>query len=144
MTDYDSIDFFTDQSLVPDPHPYFDYLRSQNPVLRLPHYGVVAVTGYAEATEIYKDPETFSNIVALGGPFPPLPFAPEGDDISAQIDEHRSSFPMNEHMVTMDPPDHTKARSVLSQAADPESAQAQRGVHVEPRRPPARRVPRHR
>ncbi|MCV7411264.1 cytochrome [Mycobacterium florentinum] len=119
MTDYESIDFFTDQSLVPDPHPYFDYLRSQNPVLRLPHYGVIAITGYAEATEIYKDPETFSNIVALGGPFPPLPFTPEGSDIRALIDEHRSYFPMNEHMVTMDPPDHTKARSVLSKLLTP-------------------------
>ena len=119
MTDYDSIDFFTDGSLVPDPHPYFDYLRSQNPVLRLPHHGVVAVTGYEEATEVYKDPETFSNIVALGGPFPPLPFVPAGDDISAQIDENRSYFPMNEHMVTMDPPDHTRARSVLSKLLTP-------------------------
>src|ERR1700749_4034206 len=119
MSDFDSIDFFTDQSLVPDPHPYFDYLRSQNPVLRLPHYGVVAITGYAEATEVYKNPETFSNIVALGGPFPPLPFQPEGDDISAQIDRHRSYFPMNEHMVTMDPPDHTRARSVLSKLLTP-------------------------
>ncbi|HTY32708.1 cytochrome P450 [Mycobacterium sp.] len=119
MTSFDTIDFFTDQSLVPDPHPYFDYLRSQNPVLRLPHYGVVAVTGYEEATEVYKDPDTFSNIVALGGPFPPLPFQPEGDDISPQIDEHRSYFPMNEHMVTMDPPDHTRARSVLAKLLTP-------------------------
>ncbi len=119
MSDYESIDFFTDGSLVPDPHPYFDYLRGQNPVLRLPHYGVVAVTGYDEATEVYKDPGTFSNIVALGGPFPPLPFTPEGDDISPLIDQHRSQFPMNEHMVTMDPPDHTKARSVLSRLLTP-------------------------
>ena len=119
MSTYETIDFFTDQSLVPDPHPYFDYLRSQNPVLLLPHHGVVAVTGYEEATEVYKDPETFSNIVALGGPFPPLPFQPEGDDIGPQIDEHRSYFPMNEHMVTMDPPDHTRARSVLSKLLTP-------------------------
>jgi cytochrome P450 len=119
MSNYDSIDFFTDPSLVPDPHPYFDYLRSQNPVLRLPHHGVVAVTGYEEATEIYKDTDTFSNIVALGGPFPPLPFKPEGDDISALIDQHRNQFPMNEHMVTMDPPDHTRARSVLSRLLTP-------------------------
>jgi cytochrome P450 len=68
---------------------------------------------------VYKDPETFSNIVTLGGPFPPLPFQPEGGDIRALIDEHRSSFPMNEHMVTMDPPDHTKARSVLSRLLTP-------------------------
>src|ERR1700744_3745869 len=119
MSNFDSIDFFTDQSLVPDPHPYFDYLRSQNPVLRLPHHGVAAVTGYEEATEIYKDPDTFSNIVALGGPFPPLPFAPQGEDISPLIAEHRSYFPMNEHMVTMDPPDHTRARSVLSRLLTP-------------------------
>jgi cytochrome P450 len=119
MSDYETIDFFTDPSLVPDPHPYFDYLRSHNPVLRLPHHGVVAVTGYEEATEVYKDPETFSNIVALGGPFPPLPFQPDGDDIGPQIEQHRQQFPMFEHMVTMDPPDHTRARSVLSRLLTP-------------------------
>ena len=64
MSSFDTIDFFTDPSLVPDPHPYFDYLRSQNPVMRLPHHGVVAVTGYEEASEVYKDPDTFSNIVS--------------------------------------------------------------------------------
>jgi cytochrome P450 len=119
MSNYDSVDFFTDPSLVPDPHPYFDYLRSRNPVMRLPHYNVVAVTGYDEATAVYKDPDTFSNIVALGGPFPPLPFEPEGDDLSAQIEQHRSQFPMFEHMVTMDPPDHTRARSILSRLLTP-------------------------
>ena len=119
MSDYDSIDFFTDGSLVFDPHPYFDYLRGQNPVLRLPHHGVVAVTGYEEATEVYRDADTFSNIVALGGPFPPLPFKPEGDDISPLIERHRNQFPMFEHMVTMDPPDHTRARSVLSRLLTP-------------------------
>ncbi|EUA07717.1 cytochrome P450 family protein [Mycobacterium kansasii 732] len=119
MSDYDSIDFFTDPSLVPDPYPYFDYLRSQNPVLRLPHYGVVAVTGYDEATAVYKDTDSFSNCVALGGPFPPLPFVPEGDDINAQIDQSREKFPMYEHMVTMDPPDHTRARSLLNRLLTP-------------------------
>jgi cytochrome P450 len=120
MSNFDSIDFFTDQSLVADPHPYFDYLRSQNPVLRLPHYNVVAVTGWEEANAVYKDPETFSNIVALGGPFPPLPFDVEGsDDLGPLIDAHRSQFPMFEHMVTMDPPDHTRARSILSRLLTP-------------------------
>ncbi len=119
MSNFDSIDFFTDQSLVPDPHPYFDYLRSQNPVMRLPHYNVVAITGWEEANAVYKDPETFSNIVALGGPFPPLPFEVDGDDLGPLIDAHRSQFPMFEHMVTMDPPDHTRARSILSRLLTP-------------------------
>jgi cytochrome P450 len=119
MTDFATVDFLTDQSLVPDPYPYYDYLREQSPVLRLEPHGFVAVTGYDEALEVYKNPEAFSNIVALGGPFPPLPFTPEGDDLNAQIDAHRTSFPMNEHMVTMDPPDHTKARSLLSRLLTP-------------------------
>ncbi len=122
MSNYDSIDFFTDPSLVPDPHPYFDYLRSQNPVLRLPHHNVVAVTGWEEANAVYKDPDTFSNCVALGGRFPPLPFEPDGsglEDLTPLIDAHRHQFPMFEHMVTMDPPEHTRARSLLSRLLTP-------------------------
>ena len=92
MSNYDSVDFFTDPSLVPDPYPYFDYLRSKNPVLRLPHHGVVAVTGYDEATAVYKDTDTFSNCVALGGPFPPLPFQPEGDDSAPRSRHTAISF----------------------------------------------------
>ena len=30
--DFDTVDYFTDQSLVPDPHPYFDHLRAKCPV----------------------------------------------------------------------------------------------------------------
>ena len=45
MPDWQTIDFFSDQTLVEDPYPYFDQLRSECPVLTLPHLGVVAVTG---------------------------------------------------------------------------------------------------
>ena len=119
MTNFDAVDFFTDPSLVGDPHSYFDYLRNTNPVARLPVYGVVAVTGHEEATAVYRNTDAFSNCVTIGGPFPPLPFTPEGDDLSAQIDRHRTQFPMFEHMVTMDPPEHTRARSVLSRLLTP-------------------------
>ena len=119
MTDYAGVDFLTDQSLVADPYPYYDYLRAQSPVLRLQPHGFVAVTGYEEALGVYKNVADFSSIVALGGPFPPLPFTPEGDDLNSQIDAHRTQFPMYEHMVTMDPPDHTKARSLLSRLLTP-------------------------
>ncbi|MDP9166549.1 MAG: cytochrome P450, partial [Actinomycetota bacterium] len=117
--DFDSVDFFTDQSLVPDPHPYFDHLRSRCPVVREPHYGVLAITGYDEANAVLKDTDTFSSCIAVAGPFPPLPFTPEGDDITDQISAHRSLMPMFEHMVTMDPPDHTDARSLLNRLLTP-------------------------
>ena len=73
MSDYESVDYFSDQSLVPDPYPYFDYLRSRCPVHPATPHGVVAVTGYSEALAVYKDP-AFSSCVAVAGPFPPLPF----------------------------------------------------------------------
>jgi cytochrome P450 len=119
VTDFDSVDFFTDQSLVSDPQPYYDHLRSQCPVAREPHHGVMVVTGYREAAAILKDDDAYSACVAVGGPFPPLPFEPVGDDIGTLIEQHRSELPMNEHIATMDPPEHTRVRSLLSRLFTP-------------------------
>jgi hypothetical protein len=54
-TDWDTIDFFTDMSLVDDPYPYFDHLRDKCPVAHLPHHGVIGVTGYEEAHDFRLD-----------------------------------------------------------------------------------------
>ena len=35
MSDWQTIDFFTDESLVEDPYAYFDELRAAGPVLAL-------------------------------------------------------------------------------------------------------------
>jgi len=43
MTDLASVDYFSDQAVAQDPYEYLDYLRSQGPVCREPHQGVVAV-----------------------------------------------------------------------------------------------------
>ncbi len=119
MTDFESVDYFTDQSLVRDPHPYFDYLRSRHPVGCPINHDVLAVAGWEAANAVYKDVDSYSSCIAVGGPFTPLPFVPEGDDITEQIKQHRSAIPMYEHMVTMDPPDHTDARSLLSRLLTP-------------------------
>ncbi len=70
MTDYDSMDFFMDESLVEDPYPYFEHLRSKCPVLHTESHGVVAVSGYEEASEIYLDNKTFSSCNSVIGPSP--------------------------------------------------------------------------
>ncbi|WP_067887376.1 cytochrome P450 [Nocardia vaccinii] len=119
MVDFDSVDYFTDPSLVPDPHPYFDHMRAKCPVAQESQHGVYAVTGYEEAAEVFKDPDLFSSVISVGGPFPPLPFEIEGDDIGALIEQHRAQMPMSEHMVTMDPPQHTYARSLLNRLLTP-------------------------
>lgn len=113
MSDWTTIDFFSDDSLLEDPYPYFDELRAQCPVLPLPNSGVVAVTGFDEASEVYLDSDTFSSCNSVVGPFATFPVPLEGEDISDIIAEHRHQIPMSEHMVTMDPPDHTRERALL-------------------------------
>jgi cytochrome P450 len=119
MVDIESIDYFADQSLVEDPYPYFEELRARCPVLPLPHLGVVAVTGYDEASEIYRDPYTFSSCNSVIGPFATFPVPLEGDDVGPIIDAYRDQLPMAEHMVTMDPPRHTRERALLMRLITP-------------------------
>jgi cytochrome P450 len=117
--DWETIDFFSDESLVENPYPYFEQLRSTCPVLPLRHLGVVAVTGYDEATEVYRDTDTFSSCNSVVGPFAAFPVPLEGDEVSAIIDRYRDQLPMNEHMVTMDPPAHTRERALLMRLITP-------------------------
>jgi cytochrome P450 len=119
MSDWQTIDFFSDASLVEDPYPYFDELRAESPVLPLPHLGVVAVSGYTEANEIYRDPDTFSSCNSVVGPFASFPVPLEGDDVGDVIDRYRDQLPMHEHMVTMDPPQHTRERALLMRLITP-------------------------
>jgi cytochrome P450 len=79
LSDFDSVDFFTDASLIPDPYPYFDHLRRRCPVVPQSEQRVVAITGHKEALAVYKDP-AFSSCVSVAGPFSGLPFEPAGDD----------------------------------------------------------------
>src|SRR3954470_24173058 len=87
MADYENVDFFTDLSLIDNPYPFFEYLRAKGPVVREPHHGVAIVTGYDEALMVYRSDDLFSSANAPSGPFPGLPFKPEGDgDIRPQIE----------------------------------------------------------
>jgi cytochrome P450 len=119
LSGWNTVDFFNDVSLVEDPYPYFEELRGECPVLPLPHLGVVAVTGYDESNEVYRDIETFSSCNSVVGPFATFPVPLEGDDVGDIIDAYRDQLPMNEHMVTMDPPAHTRERGLLMRLITP-------------------------
>ncbi len=118
-TGFDTIDYFTDQSLIADPFPYFEHLREQCPVAHLPHHGVVAVTGYDEALEVLHDTDTFSSCNSVTGPFPGLPVEAEGDDISDLIEQYRHEMPLSEYVVALDPPLHTDHRSLVMRLLTP-------------------------
>ena len=63
-------DFFMDLSLVDDPYPYFEALRANGPVRRLPSHNVVAVTGFEEALSVLLDTEHYSAVNSVTGPLP--------------------------------------------------------------------------
>ena len=113
MSDFDRRDIFTDAELVQNPHPYFDYLREKAPVAPLPCKNVVAVSGYEEGLAIFRDTAHYSNVNAATGPNPPLPFTPQGDDITDQIEANRDKMPYGGLIVTEDPPQHERTRSLL-------------------------------
>jgi len=117
--DFDRVDFFTDEALLEDPYPYFDHLRAKCPVVATAHHGVVAVSGWQEANEVYRDIGTFSSCNSVIGPFAQFPVPLEGDDVSDVIDRYRDQLPMSEHMVTMDPPSHTRERALLMRLLSP-------------------------
>ncbi len=114
MSEFDDVDWFTDTAVHQDPYPYCEYLRAKGPAVFLPRHNVVAVVDFAEALKVFIDAEHFSAINAVTGPFPPLPFTPEGDDITAQIEAHRPTMPMGALLMTMDRPDHAKHRALLN------------------------------
>jgi cytochrome P450 family 150 subfamily A5 len=119
MTDFETIDFFRDDSVVVDPYPYFDYLRQQCPVQREPHHEVMMVTGYEEALAVYHDPEVFSSCNSVTGPFPGFPVPLEGDDVSPLIEQYRDQLPMADQVITFDPPKHTDHRRLLMRLLTP-------------------------
>jgi cytochrome P450 len=119
MSDFDSVDYFRDNSLVADPYPYFDHVRGRAPVWREPHHGVVMVTGYEEAVAVYRDTDTFSSCNSVTGPFPGFPVPLQGDDVSALIEKHRYELPFSDQITTMDPPEHTAHRGLLMKLITP-------------------------
>lgn len=115
-------DFFRSDRFVDDPYAYFDYLRAQSPVVREPHQGIVMVTGYNEALEVYNDPARFSSCMSTTGPFAgcPIPLAGhENEDISELIEAYRDQTPFSDQLPTMDPPTHTAHRALLMSLITP-------------------------
>jgi len=119
------IDFFTDESLVEDPYPYYEAARAHGPLWQEPVHGAFVVTGYDEIHAIYRDPATFSSINSFGGPFSKLPGEPGqyGDDVTALIGQARAGLPGGNTLSTLDPPDHTAYRGLMMRLLTPRRLQ---------------------
>lgn len=113
MSEFDNVDYFADLGLVPDPNPYFEHLRAKGPAVYLPKHNVVAVTGYDEGLAVLRNEEVFSSANSALGPFPPLPFEPQGEDITEQLEQHRHEMAFGAMLVSQDPPVHTRSKALL-------------------------------
>lgn len=108
-------DFYSDPQVIADPKGYFARMRERAPVLREDFHGSVIVSGYDEAIEVLtRKGDAFSSVVSVIGPIPPLPFTPQGDDISAQIEAHRDEMPWTAHLTTFDGAKHAEYRALMA------------------------------
>ena len=108
-------DFFRDPAVLQDPFSYFAQMRTQCPVAREPHQDTFMVTGYDALMELLnRKGDSFSSCLSVLGPLPPLPFEPEGGDITAQIDAVRDDLPWSAHFVCFDGPKHAEHRALVT------------------------------
>jgi cytochrome P450 len=108
-------DFFTDPAVINDPKTYFNRLRSKCPVTREHYHGSLMVTSYDAVVEVLnRRDDTFSSVVSVLGPIPPLPFEPKSDDIREQLDTHRDELPWSAHLVCFDGRKHAEHRAFLT------------------------------
>lgn len=117
-------DYFTDLSVLRDPYQYFEDMRAGGAVQWMKHHDVVLVTGFEEALEVLRNDRDFSSVISTSGPVVPLPFAPEGSDISSQIEEHRDEMAPTGLLVTYDGAEHLAARSLLNSLFTPSRLRA--------------------
>lgn len=117
-------DYFTDFEILRDPYAYFEALREKGPIYHPPGQDVVIVTGFQEILDVLGNTEIWSSAIAPQGPAAPLPFTPEGQDITPQIEAHRLEFVGGDLLVALDGIPHSHSRSILSRLFTPSKLKA--------------------
>lgn len=117
-------DYFTDHVILKDPYAYFEAIRAKGPIYQIPSSGLVVVTGFDEILEVLKNTNDFSSVIAPSGPAAPLPFQPQGADITPQIEAHRTEFVGGDLVVAYDDQQHAFSRSLLTRLFTPSRLRA--------------------
>jgi cytochrome P450 len=111
--------FFTDPEILQDPTPYYAALRERGPVWREPHLGVFIVSGIEELLEVYTEHERFSAIVGPLGPLVKIPAPADGESWAEVIERRRHEIPMGDQITSIDPPRHTRHRTLMGKLFTP-------------------------
>jgi cytochrome P450 len=117
-------DYFTDHSILKEPYAYFEAVRAKGPIYQLPGSGIIVITGFDEMLEVLKNTEDFSSVITVQGPAAPLPFEPQGSDITPQIEAHRTTFFGGDLLVAHDDRQHSMSRALISRLFTPSRLKA--------------------
>lgn len=123
-------DYFTDPAVLLDSHDYYRKVFAQGPIYQVPGKDYLMVTGFEECEAIVRNSNDFSSIFCFSpyGAGLPLPFTPQGDDISEQIESHRQPEDL---LVTYDGAFHAASRSILSKLFTPSRLNANKAFMTE-------------
>jgi cytochrome P450 len=117
-------DYFSDHSILRDPYAFFEDVRALGPVHRQRRRDVVFVTGFRECIEVLNNSDDFSSVISAPGAGAPLPFVPEGADITEQLERYRPQMMAANLLVTYDGSRHVAARSLLTKLFTPSRLKA--------------------
>jgi len=112
-------DFFTDPQILEDPIPYYRALHERGPVFREPHKNVFMLSRIDDIEEIYRDHARFSAIVGPLGPFIDVPRPADGESWTEAIERCRHEVPMGDTLPSLDPPKHTRHRTLAGRLFTP-------------------------
>lgn len=124
MSRLEDQDYFTNYEVAKNPYPFFDAVRAHGPVWQPPGKDYLIVTGFDEALEVFNNSNDFSAIIGLAGAAAPLPFVPEGADITGQIEANRSAILGGDQVVNLDDEPHTKLRGLINRLFTPSRLKA--------------------
>jgi cytochrome P450 len=112
-------DFFVDPEIIQDPIPYYHALHARGPVVREPHRGVFMLSRMDEILEVYTDHARFSAIVGPLGPMVTVPSPDPGETWAEVVERRRSEVPMGDQLMSLDPPRHTRHRTLAGRLFTP-------------------------
>jgi cytochrome P450 len=124
MDALEHLDYFTDFQILKDPYAWFEAIRAHGPVYQPPGRDYLIVTGFQETLDVLGNIEDFSAIIGLQGAGAPLPFTPQGSDITAQVEAHRSDILGGDFLVNLDDKAHTALRSLVNSLFTPSRLRA--------------------
>jgi cytochrome P450 len=115
MADVDA-EVLLDPAVQRDPFGYYQRLREQQPVLRMPGTGFYVLTRYEDLRAVLRDPETFSNTLdleELSGE--------KARQLGALFHQHlaEQGWPHVPTLHQSDPPEHTRYRRLLNKVFTP-------------------------